>query len=73
MCLIIIGVMIKSVFLTGLSLRRDSLGGSVARARAANESMIRLIHSIWTALNIASLRTMAETKVVMTATMLTVS
>jgi hypothetical protein len=56
-----------------LSLRRDSLGGSVARARAANESMIRLIHSIWTALNIASLRTMAETKVVMTATMLTVS
>lgn len=33
----------------GLRNRRDSVGGSVANARDARVSMMRLTHSIWTA------------------------
>ena len=50
-------------------------GGSVARARAANVSMIRLTHSSWTGVRMDSsfLLAIAETKVRVTAVILTVS
>lgn len=41
------GVIIFSVFLVGLFNRSSSLGGSVAKASAAKESMIMLSQSIW--------------------------
>lgn len=73
MCLIIIGVIIWSVFLTGLSFKSSSLGGSVAKASAANESMIKFIQSIYTALKIDSFKTIDEIKVQNTATTFTVN
>ena len=50
-------------------------GGSVAKARAAKVSMIRLTHSSWTAVNteVSVLLDTAETKVKTTAVMLTVT
>ena len=50
-------------------------GGSVARARAAKVSMIRLTHSSWTAVNteVSVLLETAETNVKTTAVMLTVT
>lgn len=57
----------------GFLLSKFSFGGSVARARAPNVSMIKLIQSICTAEKMASLKTMAATKVVRTATTLTVN
>lgn len=72
-CLIIRGVIIKSVFLTGLSFSNSSLGGSVAKAKAAKESMIKLIHNIWTALKIDSFNITEDIKVQITATKFTVN
>ena len=57
----------------GWRLSSFSEGGSVASARAANVSMIRLIQSIYTALRMASSNIMALIKVVTTATTFTVS
>lgn len=50
-------------------------GGSVAKARAAKVSMIRLTHSSWTAVNteVSVLLETAETNVKTTAVMLTVT
>ena len=50
-------------------------GGSVAKARAAKVSMMRLTHSSWTAVNteVSVLLETAETKVKTTAVMLTVT
>ena len=50
-----------------------SVGGSVARAKEARESMIRLSHSIWTAVKGDSWTAIAPMQAVLTATMLTVS
>ena len=72
-CFIIRGDMIYSVLAYGFLRRSSSEGGSVASAKAARVSMIRLIQSIYTGEKIASWSTAAATKVVMTATTLTVS
>lgn len=50
-------------------------GGSVAKARAAKVSIMRLTHSSWTAVNteVSVLLETAETKVKTTAVMLTVT
>ena len=50
-------------------------GGSVAKARAAKVSMMRLTHNSWTAVNteVSVLLETAETKVKTTAVMLTVT
>ena len=59
---------------SGLLLSKLGLGASVARARAAKVSMIRLTHSNWTAVRTDSSLPLAtaETKVKKTAVMLTV-
>ena len=57
----------------GFRFRRSSVGFSVASAREANVSMIRLTHSIWMALRGLSVMVKAEMMVSVTATMLTVS
>jgi hypothetical protein len=62
--------------LLGRSLRRLSLGGSVASASAAKLSMMRFTHSSCTGLSGSSLRppeVQAEKKVSVSATMLIVS
>jgi len=68
-------VMRESDFLSGLRSRMDFEGGSVARARAASVSMIRLTQRSWTALRTDSSLALAtdETKVRTTAVTLTVS
>lgn len=61
-------------FPAGLRSRISGVGGSVARARAANVSMIKLTHRSWTAVRtevISALET-EETKVRSTAVILTV-
>ena len=62
-------------FLSGLRSRTARVGGSVAKARAANVSIMRLTQSSWTALRTDSSVALAtaETKVNTTAVMLTVS
>ncbi len=68
-------VMRGADFLSGLRSRIDGVGGSVARARAAKVSIIRLTQRSCTALrtDCSSLLATAETNVKMTAVMLTVS
>ena len=50
-----------------------SVGCSVARAKEARESMIRLSHSIWTAVRGDSWTAIAPMHAVVTATMFTVN
>jgi hypothetical protein len=57
----------------GLSRRRVSLGGSVARAKAAQVSMIRLTQSIWTDVNTVSPPVTPPKKTMNIATTLTVN
>jgi len=57
----------------GILAKIDSSGGSVARARAARVSMIRLTHNIWTAVNGESLSITDPKNTINIATMLTVS
>ena len=57
----------------GLRFNRSSVGFSVARAREARVSMIRLTHNIWMALRGLSVMVKAEIIVIDTATMLTVN
>lgn len=65
--------MIYSLFLYGALLRRSGFGSSVARAREARESMIKLTHNSWIAANGESQRTTEPMKAVMRATTLTVN
>lgn len=51
----------------------EVLGGSVARAREANVSIMRLTHSIYMALRGDSVKTRAPRKLINNATILTVS
>lgn len=54
-------------------MRRSSLGGSVARAREARVSMIKLTHNIWIGLRGDYLRMAAPEKAITRAHMLTVN
>lgn len=67
-CFIIKGEIIYSFLLQGFLLRSPSNGGSVAKAKAAKESIIKLNQSIWTGEKIASFKINALIKVVITAT-----
>ena len=73
--LAILSVIKGADFLSGLRSSTDRFGGSVAKAKAANVSMIKLTQSSWTAFKTdsSSLLATAETKVRTTAVMLTVS
>lgn len=55
----------------GFQCNKCSVGGSVARANAANVSIIRFIHNIYTGEKIVSSKIIAVTNVVITATTLT--
>ena len=57
----------------GLRFSSYSVGGSVARAKDANVSIIKFIHNIWIGFKISCLRRPAPIKVMQTATTLTVS
>ena len=73
MFLNITGVMIDSSFGYGCLSKISSGGASVARARAAKVSIIRLIQRIWTALRGVSIVTTALKNTMKQATTLTVS
>ena len=73
MCLNIFLEMMYSYLLWGCLSSNYSVGGSVAKAREARVSIIRLIHNIWIGFMIACLIKAAPTKVIPTATMLTVN
>ena len=73
MCLNIFLVIIDSYRLYGLALSRASVGGSVARANDAKESIIKLTHSIWIGVSISCSITAAVINVKTTATTLTVN
>lgn len=73
MCLNIFFEIIYSLLDWGLRSRSVSDGGSVAKAREAKVSMIKLIHNIWIGFNTSCFRTPAPIKVITTATTLTVS
>lgn len=66
-------VIIASVFGYGYLSKISSGGASVARARAAKVSIIRLTQSIWTALRGVSVVTTAPKNTMNIATTLTVS
>lgn len=51
----------------------ESEGGSVARAKAAKVSIIKLTHSIWTDVKGVSVKTTAPKKTINIATILTVN
>ena len=73
-CLSIVLVMKFSSGEFGFWFKSSSeFGGSVARARAAKLSIIRLTHNIWTAVNTDCLIMPDEIKVMQTATTFTVS
>lgn len=57
----------------GFLLRRSSLGGSVAKAKDAKVSMIKLTHNIWIGLSGDSLRMAAPEKAITKAHILTVN
>lgn len=59
--------------LYGFSSKRASLGGSVARAKAAKVSMIKLTQSIWTEVRGVSEMATPPMKTMNMATMLTVN
>ena len=65
--------MIGSVLPNGLVLNKSSVGASVARAKAAKASMIKLTQSIWTALNGESSTVNAPIILTAKATMFTVN
>lgn len=73
MFLHITGVIIDSSFGYGYLSKISSGGASVARARAAKVSMIRLTQSIWTAFKGVSVVTTAPKNTINIATTLTVS
>lgn len=73
MCLSIMGVIIESSFLIGFCLSSLSVGGSVAKAKAPKESIMRFIQSIYTAEKIGWFIATADISVVITATILTVT
>ena len=60
---------------SGLRFRMLGVGGSVANARAANVSMIKLTHKSWTAVSteVSVLLATADTNVNTTAVMFTVT
>lgn len=66
-------VTIESLDGCGFLVRILTSGGSVAKARAARVSMIRLTQSIWTAVNGESLSITDPKKTINMATTLTVS
>ena len=66
-------VRILSVLEYGFSANKASLGGSVARARAAKVSMIRLTHNIYTDVNGESPLVTPPMNTINIATTLTVS
>jgi len=57
----------------GLAFQKFFIGGSVARARAARVSMIRLTQSIWTGVKASSARNRAPTNTMNMAAQFTVS
>ena len=65
----------RADFGSGFLLSMLGVGGSVARARAANVSIIRLTQSNWTGVRIGSSLglVIADTSVIPTAVILTVS
>lgn len=72
-CLVIIGVIIDSSFLYGFYFNNSSDGGSVAKAKAAKESIIKLTHNIYTVDNMDSSMMTAAMKEEKMATMFTVN
>jgi hypothetical protein len=62
-----------SFLLIGSLFKSSSDGGSVARAKEARVSMIRLTHNIWMGFRGDSLKTAPPTKAMIRATKLTVS
>jgi hypothetical protein len=72
-CLNILGEIIYESLEWGLSSRSVYYGGSVARAREAKVSIIKLIQSSWSGVNNSYLTTAAPTKVHETATTFTVN
>ena len=62
-----------SCFPCGFLFNNASVGGSVARARAARVSIIKLIHNIYTVDKIASFKITADINVAITAATLTVN
>jgi len=74
MIILIISVLMSGAFfLSGFRSREERVAGSVARAKAAKVSMIRLTQSSWTAVRTddSELDATAETKVMTTAVILT--
>jgi hypothetical protein len=73
MFLIMVEVTKLSSLLYGFLFKSDSSGGSVASAKEAMESMIKLTHNIWMAFKGVVLRVTAPIIAVVRATQLTVS
>lgn len=73
MCLNIFLVIIDSYLLYGLALSNASVGGSVANAKDANESIIKFTQSIYIGVKISYSMTAAVIKVNATATIFTVN
>lgn len=73
MCLHIVFETMYSLRLWGFLRRRERPGGSVAKAREANVSMMRLTHNIWMGVRIDCLRAAAPITVQNTATTFTVN
>ena len=73
MCLNIFLVIIDSYLLYGLALSNASVGGSVAKANDAKESIIKFTQSIYIGVRISYSITAAVIKVNATATIFTVN